>query len=166
MNTPPGFDPGVVMPASLADDTICFVWHDGRILASDAEPATLPTLADVSRLGIDGVRHYIGRYRGTDCLAFHVAADAPDTQGWQWRGLRSLFFQLSEGHLALAGRSSQISEWERSHRYCGRCGAATRDKGGERAKECPACGYVVYPRISPAMMVLVTRGSDLLLARA
>jgi NAD+ diphosphatase len=41
-----------------------------------------------------------------------------------------------------------------------------RDKPGERAKECTACGHVAYPRISPAMMVLVTRGFDLLLARA
>ena len=43
---------------------------------------------------------------------------------------------------------------------------ADRDKPGERAKECPACGYVAYPRVSPAMMVLVTRGREVLLARA
>ena len=63
------------MPAKLADDAICFVWRDDRILARAAEPPTLPTLADVVRLGIDGVRHYLGRYRGTDCIAFHVASD-------------------------------------------------------------------------------------------
>ena len=57
-------------------------------------------------------------------------------------------------------------EWDRTHRYCGRCGTPTRDKAGERAKECPACGYVAYPRVTPAMMVLVTRGRELLLARA
>ena len=57
-------------------------------------------------------------------------------------------------------------EWDRSHRYCGRCGTPTLDKPDERAKQCPACGYVVYPRVSPAMMVLVTRGRELLLARA
>jgi len=166
MNTPAGFDPGVVMPAALAADAVCFVWRDDRILARTAEPPTLPTLADVVRLGIEGVRHYLGCYRGTDCIAIHVAGDSPDIDGWQWRGLRSLFLQLPDAELALAGRAFQISEWERSHRFCGRCGTAMRDKTGERAKECPACGYVAYPRISPAMMVLVTRGADLLLARA
>jgi len=166
MNTPAGFEPGVVMPAKLAGDAVCFVWRDDRILARAAEPPTLPTLSDVLRLGLDGVRHYLGRYRGTDCIAFDVAGESPDIDGWQWRGLRSLFLQLPEAELALAGRSSQISEWDRSHRFCGRCGAATRDKAGERAKECTACGHVAYPRISPAMMVLVTRGHDLLLARA
>jgi NAD+ diphosphatase len=51
-------------------------------------------------------------------------------------------------------------------RFCGRCGTVTRDKAGERAKECPTCGLIAYPRVTPAMMVLITRGSDLLLARA
>lgn len=166
MSTPADFEPGVVMPASIADGAVCFVWRDDRILARATEPPTLPTLADVVRLPIDGVRHYLGRYHDADCIAIHVAGDAPDVEGWQWRGLRSLFGELPEELLALAGRSFQIAEWERSHRYCGRCGAPMRDKAGERAKECPACGHVAYPRISPAMMVLVTRGYDLLLARA
>src|SRR5204862_2936096 len=45
-------------------------------------------------------------------------------------------------------------------------GTRLRDRAGERAKECRACGRVVSPRVSPAMMVLVTRGQELLLARA
>jgi NAD+ diphosphatase len=80
--------------------------------------------------------------------------------------LRTLFLQLADPLLALAGRALQVAEWDRSHRFCGRCGTATRDKAGERAKECPACGYVAYPRVSPAMMVLVKRDRELLLARA
>ena len=67
---------------------------------------------------------------------------------------------------SVAGRAFQIVEWDRSHQYCGRCGARTRDRTSERAKECPVCGFVLFPRVSPAMMVLVTRGRELLLARA
>jgi NAD+ diphosphatase len=118
------------------------------------------------RLSINGARHYLGRLEGIDCIAIRVAADTPEPAGWQWRGLRTLFLQVSDPLLALAGRAFQIVEWDRSHQFCGRCGARLRDKAGERAKECPACGHVVYPRVSPAMMVLVTRGKELLLARA
>jgi len=80
----------------------------------------------------------------------------------QERGL----FAVAASLFGAAGRAFQIVEWDRSHQFCGRCGTRTREKTNERAKECPACGYVVYPRMSPAMMVLVTRGRDVLLARA
>jgi NAD+ diphosphatase len=73
---------------------------------------------------------------------------------------------LPERLLATAARASQVVEFGRTHRHCGRCGATTRDRPDERAKECTACGYVVYPRVSPAMMALVTRGREILLARA
>jgi NAD+ diphosphatase len=142
------------------------VWRDDKILARNGDPPTLPTFSDVITLGIDGARHYLGRYQGIDCIALRVGAEVPEPEGWQWRGLRSLFLQIPDPLLALAGRSSQVAEWDRSHRYCGRCGTPTLDKPDERAKQCPACGYVVYPRVSPAMMVLVTRGRELLLARA
>jgi NAD+ diphosphatase len=81
-------------------------------------------------------------------------------------GLRALFLRLPEPLLAIAARAFQVIEWDRTHRYCGRCGAPMHDKAGERAKHCDACGYVAYPRISPAMMVLVTREREVLLARA
>ena len=166
MATPAGFEPGAALPRELAPVSLCFVWRDDKMLARDGDAPALPTFADVARLGIDGERHYLGSYQGVDCIALRVATDVPEPEGWQWRGLRSLFLQISDPLLALAGRSSQVVEWDRSHRYCGRCGTPTLDKPDERAKRCPACGHVVYPRVSPAMMVLVTRGRELLLARA
>ncbi len=166
MNTPAGFAPAFTSPAGLASDAMCFVWRDDKILARAGDPPALPRMVDVLRLGLDGARHYLGRLEGIDCIAIRVAPDVPAPEGWEWRGLRTLFLQLPDAWLALAGRAFQIVEWDRSHQFCGRCGAATRDKAGERAKECLACGHIVYPRVSPAMMVLVTRGQELLLARA
>jgi NAD+ diphosphatase len=40
------------------------------------------------------------------------------------------------------------------------------DKADERAKVCTACGWVVFPRMSPAVIVAVTRGERILLARS
>jgi NAD+ diphosphatase len=152
MNTPAAFEPGIALPGTLSPAAQFYVWREDKILVRAAEPPAMPTLAEVERAGIDGARLYLGRLEGVDCIAL--------------RGLRSLFLQIPEAHLALAGRAFQIVEWHRNHRYCGRCATATVDKGTERSKACPACGLVVYPRISPAMMVLVTRGRELLLARA
>ena len=166
MGTPAGFEPGVAMPAALPPDALCFAWREDKILVRASDNPTLPTLEDLRVAGIDGARHYLGPLDGVACVALRCASDAPEPAGWQWRGLRSLFFLLPDAQVSLAGRAFQITEWDRSHQFCGRCGSPTRDKRSERAKECPACGYVVYPRMSPAMMVLVTRGRELLLARA
>ena len=166
MNTPAGFEPAFVSPSGPAADAVCFVWSGDKILARIGDPPTLPRLADVLQMDIGGAQHYLGRLGGVGCIAIRVAPDVPLPGGWEWRGLRTLFLQLPDDWLALAGRAFQIVEWDRSHQFCGRCGTATRDKSSERAKECPACGHVVYPRVSPAMMVLVTRGQELLLARA
>ena len=61
-------------------------------------------------------------------------------------------------------QASQLLEWQRTHRWCGACGVPTQRLTHERAVQCPRCGLRSYPRISPAMMVLITRGQQLLLA--
>ena len=166
MNTPAAFTPGIALPGSLPASTLCFIWRDDKILVRAVEPPALPTLAEAMSLSIDGTRLYLGNLDGVDCIAIHAGTNIVEAEGWQWRGLRSLFLQIPEGQLALAGRAFQVVEWHRNHRYCGRCATPTVERPDERSKQCPACGLVVYPRISPAMMVLVTRGRELLLARA
>ena len=80
--------------------------------------------------------------------------------------VRALFGALDDAVFALAGRALQVMDWDRSHQFCGRCGTPTAVKSGERARECPSCGQVHYPRIAPAVMALVQRRGELLLARS
>jgi NAD+ diphosphatase len=68
--------------------------------------------------------------------------------------------------MAFAGITAcHLAGWYERHKLCGRCGAATRHSEKERMIECPGCGMVYYPRISPAVIVGVTDGSRLLLTR-
>jgi len=167
MHTPEGFTPSHALPAALPADTLAFAFRDGRILVGGtADAPVVPVVAQLERLGLRGDRHYLGELGRTGCVAVHLPDDAREPEGWRYAGLRALFFRLPEPILAIAARAFQVVEWDRTHRYCGRCGTPTRDKPGERAKECPACDYTAYPRVTPAMMVLVTRGRELLLARA
>jgi len=174
--TPPGFEPGHALPDAIADETIAFAFSDGKLLVSafveeaNARRVRVPTWRDIASLGFTGTPHFLGTLDHVACIAVNL--DAPEAapqnapEGWQFSGLRPLFFAMPEALVALAGRAFQVIEWDRTHRYCGICGTATRDKPGERARECPSCGHVAYPRVSPAMMVLVTRGREMLLARA
>ena len=154
--------PDAVPPASLV-----FAFRGDKVLVGGDEKApVIPTRAEFESTGLSGRTHHLGVYQGVHCVAAVIADDASDVERLRYAGLRSLFFAIPEPLVAIAARAFQVIEWDRTHRYCGRCGTPTRDKTGERAKECPACGYVAYPRVSPAMMALVTRGRELLLARA
>ena len=167
MHTPEGFTPSHALPAALPASALAFAFRDARVLVGGTDDApVVPRTSDLEALGLTGDRHYLGELDGTPCIAVHLPADACEPAGWRYAGLRSLFFRLPEPLLAIAARAFQVVEWDRTHRYCGRCGTPTKDKPEERAKECPACGYTAYPRVTPAMMVLVTRGRELLLARA
>jgi NAD+ diphosphatase len=138
--------------------------HGGRVLVTTGEAPAFPPVTALGAVE-PGVWHYLGRLRAAHCWAVRFDADAPPA-GFEFRGLRSLFSQVPDDLLAVAGRALQIVEWDDTHRYCGRCGTAMRARVEERAKECPSCAHVAYPRVAPAMMVLVRRGAQLLLARA
>ncbi len=99
------------------------------------------------------------------CRAAWLPMGTVPPVGWSYRKLRSLFGKLPDELVAVAGRSWQIAEWDRTHRFCGACGTPTTKLEHERCARCPACGHMAYPRISPAMMVLVRRDDQILLAR-
>jgi NAD+ diphosphatase len=67
--------------------------------------------------------------------------------------------------LRLGGATAaHIAHWESQNRFCGRCGSETSRSDKERAIVCPKCGNVVYPRISPVVIVAVHNGDKLLMA--
>jgi len=129
--------------------------------------ARLPFGAGTPTPGHSPVRTmYIGHREGTHFYAAEapVAAEAPS--GMAWQGLRALFSVLDDAHFALAGRALQLVDWDRNHQYCGRCGTATEARAEERVRVCPACKLTAYPKISPAVMALVRRENQILLARS
>jgi NAD+ diphosphatase len=163
--TPAGFIPD--QHAVDDDQAIVHVFSRDRLVQRTTAPALLPWAA-YRELGLVAVRrHVIGRHDGVVHVAVAIeeerAAELPD--GWRAGGLRNWFGLLPDAHLAIAMRGVQLLEWERTHRFCGACGTPNERIPGERALRCTGCGLTVYPRICPAMMVLITRGRQLLLAR-
>ena len=129
--------------------------------------ARLPLQKNHNWLGSDPERTlYLGRLQGVDCWAAELPADAAPPAGMSWEGLRPLFSVLDDDHFALAGRALQLLEWDRNHKFCGRCGAPTEAKRDERVRVCPSCRLSAYPRVAPAVMALVRREKHILLARS
>lgn len=162
----------IVTPASFAAlvDPVehpaprTFVFRGSELLVREAD--SMPPAADaMPDLSIDpGAFFPVGMWDGAYCRTAWVPRETPAPAGHMFKGLRSLFAKLDEDTLAVAGRAVQIAEFARTHRFCGACGKAMSKAPGERAMKC-ACGHLAYPRISPAMMVLVKRGPAILLAR-
>jgi NAD+ diphosphatase len=165
LRTPDPFQPALDL--QLHDDAVVHLFVRDALVQPLDEPGPL-RWGLLRRLGFQAARvQPIGRHLGVD----HLAVALPDEQppelpdGWRAAGLRNWFGALDDETLSIAMRAVQMLEWDRTHRYCGACGTPTVQAEGERAKRCPSCGLTVYPRIAPAMMVLVTNGDRLLLGR-
>ncbi len=107
----------------------------------------------------------MGESEGVMDFAVELAPDAASGD-FTWLGLRSLVGVVDDAVFNRWGRAAQLLHWHASHRYCGGCGRPTRSHDHERARVCPDCRLTWYPRISPCVIVLVTRGDELLLARS
>jgi NAD+ diphosphatase len=108
---------------------------------------------------------YLGILDGEPCFARTLARGEAPPEGTEPVALRQLFGAISDEEFSVAGRALGLTAWDRDHRFCGRCAAATERSQIERARTCTACGHTAYPRISPAIITLVERDGRALLAR-
>ena len=166
--TPDLFTALVTPPADRTGPALWFAFQGAQILVlRDEQSASLPRAADLRDLGMRPKRsQYLGVLGEQHCFACELEEGSAPPDGMQWSGLRALFGAVDDSLFAIAGRAFQIVDWDRSHQFCGRCGTPTQVKSNERARECPSCKQVHYPRIAPAIMALVRRGRELLLARS
>ncbi|RPH38760.1 MAG: NAD(+) diphosphatase [Burkholderiales bacterium] len=157
------FVPAVQPRAATTPLAWCFAFVEGQLLLPEADNATLQPqpLQGFDSLAV--ARHYLGRLDGIDCWALHLSAEPA---GWRRAALRAAMLQFPDALMGVASRAAQVLEWDRAHRFCGVCGMPTDLQAHERSRKCPACGHAAYPRLSPAMMVLIWRGRELLLARS
>ena len=149
-----------------SDDAYWILRHSGDVLVcAGAETDSCFPLLESGGVSGPDQRLLVGAWRGKPCYARDVEDGLPGVTG-EWVPVRSLYGLAGAEAFALAGRATQLLDWRRNHRFCGRCATPTAKKATEFAMECPACGLLAYPRISPAVMVLVRRGKELLLARS
>lgn len=162
------FIAAVVPPSGIEGESIWFAFHEGQLLMfQDEQGSLIPQLARFSDLGISHRKpHYLGTLAGQHCFAVTIesGSDLPDQ--FYLQDLRKLAVEVDPALFMLAGRARQILEWDDTHRYCSRCGTPTQAHAYDRAKLCPTCGFTQYPRIAPCIIVLVTRGYEVLLARS
>ena len=127
----------------------------------------IPHPGELAAAGLTpGMRLHLGTIRGDNCDAWSLAEAPALTDRLELAGLRALFGRLGEDEFQTAGYALQLLNWVTDNRHCGRCGNAMALETGDRALACPSCRNTIYPRISPAVIVAITSGGRLLLARS
>ncbi|MDR3630165.1 MAG: NAD(+) diphosphatase [Desulfocapsaceae bacterium] len=144
-----------------------YILRQGQVLIRKGNTDIRPLTEDGKAL-CSGAETILPLSKGQKNRDFAVQLH-PDTEpgpGFEWIPLRSLVGRLDAASFDRWGRAAQILNWQKTHRYCGACGAATVEHPSELARVCPSCSLTWYPRIAPCIIVLIARGKEILLARS
>lgn len=158
-------DPRFVPALEVPDDwsgAVTVVVREGQVAVVDEHPDDLAPGAPALVLGLlDGAACWAVDLDGDGTVDLEVTANT----ALDLVPLMGLHGRVDDLRWTLAGRAVQLVEWSRTHRYCGRCATPTEPVPGERARRCPACGLLAFPRLAPAVITLIERGGEVLLAR-
>lgn len=108
----------------------------------------------------------VGEFDGMPCFAVELPLDAPF--GGFFGDPKRLYDSLPLPARTPLSRALEVLEWDRTHRFCGSCGAPTEHRGAAIVRHCSndACGREHFPRVSPVVIMAVERGEEILLGRS
>jgi NAD+ diphosphatase len=132
------------------------------------------SFAEVRAIGNPGEFVFLGEEENA-APVFACNFEAPETEPAEapFEGikplvdLRSLARQavLSEAELLIASQARSVMAWHAVSRFCSRCGSRVRSEDAGWRMHCEACGLDTYPRMDPAVIMLVTHGGRCLMGR-
>ncbi len=158
------YKPAITFESANNDYGYWFVFCLAKLLIESNE-CTIPYLRSLAEISLSPVRiQHLGMLQGHPCYSAEVSPDTIVPEGMSFKELRSLYGALGEDIFLLAGKAIQIVNWDQTTQYCGRCGRKTQTLQGERVKKCPGCGFMSYPRISPAVITAVIKDKEILLS--
>ncbi len=159
------------LEAALRDPATRFVpvWHSRSLVLQEPVPAAvLVGRESLGRVAADDLI-LLGRFAGAACFAVEIIADSPPAlaDGAEFTDLRLAGGLLPPDEAGLLAYARAMTYWRERHRYCGACGAPTRATSAGHVMACTreGCGTEFFPRIDPAIIVLVTDGERALLGR-
>jgi NAD+ diphosphatase len=158
--------------AALADDRsrVVPLWNTRNLVTDEGLRAALLDLSSLPAERRDATHlTLLGRYQGQPCFAidFDSAEPPPLCAETHFEDLRAILADLPEEEAGLLGYARALVSWRRRNRFCGTCGAATVPARGGHVLICTqaTCQHEHFPRIDPAIIVLVSDGDRALLGR-
>ena len=152
-------------PPENDDDHILHYTNGSVLLRKDAEEYTIPKRRDFRTLPVDGLS-FLFSLDSVNCFLAHGTGNIAviDTDLFEYKEI-SYSRSWTRKELAwICAVGQDLKQWLDNNRFCGKCGEPTRLKSDERAVQCPSCGNLVFPKISPAVITAITYKGKLLLA--
>lgn len=145
------------------------VWGDKCLARGEPLSVVLLAHADIAAYLEDADAVFLGMYRQRPAFAVAIDGDrdAPFAELGQFHDLRYLGSGLPADEANLVAHARALVLWHRAQKFCGRCGSLSRAESGGNTRLCvsPACGVRIFPRVDPAIIVLVSDGDRCLLGR-
>ena len=151
--------------ANAEDIIVCF--YEGKVLLHRGEDntLTLPTLSIVQQWQKAENVQYLFRMQEQNYFLWTDAVPVCPDGGFVYEPARQLRQMKSKEICYAIMTAWHLYNWYRVNRICGCCGTPTEHDDKERMLRCPNCGNMIFPRISPAVIVAVTDGDRLLLSK-
>ena len=151
---------------AATDEDLILCFHGGQVLLhrESDDALTLPTLVQMRMTGETAAPRYLFRMLERN---FFLWTDATLTtpEGFGYEPVRPLRQLKSKAVCYAIMTGWHLYNWYRTNRLCGCCGTPTEHDDKERMLRCPNCGNMIFPRISPAVIVAVTHGDRILLSK-
>lgn len=147
-------------PKAMPDDrSRIFYFHGNKIFLQTRRPSMLPLYSELPSEKVT----YLFSLDGISCfLAESERQVFPEGEWLTLRDLRSRK-NLPKEEIYALWTAGHIERWMRNNRFCGACGCETEPSPIERARICPHCGNIIYPRLNPAIIAAVVWEDKLLL---
>ncbi|MBN1116910.1 MAG: NAD(+) diphosphatase [Bacteroidales bacterium] len=149
----------------LSEEDYILLYEENAVLLKRSEGILeLPRKKDFASNNDDWTCTFLFSFNGVPCFLLQdkILIDEPNL-GFEDLGFFRSTKQNEIAWICMVG--FHLLNWYRQNKFCGKCGSETRHKEDERATICPKCNHVVYPKISPAIIVAITCGDKILLAR-
>ena len=155
-------------PSRALETALWFIFRGQRLLMRrEIDSCFVPNTLDLEDLNLIPIQQqFLGSLDNHPCYVAELEDAEQISDAFEFMDLWTLFQMLEKDVMRVAGMANQLVQWSRNHRYCGKCGNLTENKTDERAKICPRCGLINYPRLSPAIIVAVVKDNQILLANS
>ena len=164
-------DPDWLSSSIISSDArFVAIWHDRCLSIGDPPGISLLKHPDVDQYMDPKESIFLGMFNDKPAFALDIESDgddAPFADAGEFHDLRYLGSVLPADEANLAAHATALIVWHRLQKYCGQCGSPTRAESGGNTRICTEndCAKTIFPRVDPAIIVLVSSADECLLGR-